>query len=64
MSAASFTCSQLEAAVLSSASTARWPDGSLLLDLDESVVRDVFMPQLLAALTGAGYPTVTAVELA
>lgn len=53
MSAGSYTCSQLEQAVITSASTARWPDGSLLLDLDESVLRDLLVPQLLAALTAS-----------
>jgi len=40
------TAGELEAAVVASASTARWPDGSLLLDLDVNVLRDVLMPRL------------------
>jgi len=50
MSTVSCTPGQLEDAVLASASTARWPDGSLLLELDENVLRDVLVPRLLAAL--------------
>lgn len=59
MSAVCCTPGELEAAVVASASTARWPDGSLLLDLDVNVLRDVLMPRLLAALestTTSGAP--------
>lgn len=53
MSAVSCTPGQIEDAMVTSASTARWPDGSLLLDLDETVLRDVLVPQLLAALASS-----------
>lgn len=57
MSALRCTAVQLEAAVLSSASTARWPDGSLLVDLEESVLREVLVPRLLEALATIPSPT-------
>jgi len=59
MSTVSCTPDQLEDAVVASASTARWPDGSLLLELDEHVLRDVLVPRLLTALastTTSGVP--------
>lgn len=46
-----------EAAVASAlvdvAARTRWPDGSLLIDLDEAVLRERLAPQLTAALRAA-----------
>ena len=53
MSAVCCTPAELEAAVVASATTARWADGSLLLDLDETVLRTILLPRLLAALASA-----------
>ncbi len=41
---------QLADALVRAAATARWPDGSLLLDLDENVVRNLLAPHLATAL--------------
>lgn len=48
--AVQWTEAQLEAAVVAASSSARWPDGSLLLDLDEGVLRTQLVPQVLHAL--------------
>jgi hypothetical protein len=53
-----FTVDQLEAAVVAAASCARWPDGSLLLELDEDVLRTQLVPQVLRALATSLPPTV------
>jgi hypothetical protein len=53
-----FTVDQLEAAVVAAASCARWPDGSLLLELDEDVLRTQLVPQVLRELATSLPPTV------
>jgi hypothetical protein len=55
--AVAWTADQLEAAVVAAASCARWPDGSLLLDLDEDVLRTNLVPKVLHALTTPGPST-------
>jgi hypothetical protein len=53
-----FTVDQLEAAVVAAASCARWPDGSLLLELDEDVLRTQLVPQVFRELATSLPPTV------
>ncbi len=40
----------LTAALVKAAATARWPAGALLLDLDETVIRPLLAPRLIAAV--------------
>lgn len=44
------TVEQLSDAVVAVASTTRWPDGSLLLELDDQVLRELLAPAVHAAL--------------
>ncbi len=41
-------------ALLCAVRAARWPDGSLLVDLDDIVIRTHLVPHLMAALRRAG----------
>lgn len=41
------------AALVAASNAARWPDGSLVLDLDTSILRDLVAPHLHAALIPA-----------
>lgn len=54
--AAGLTVEQLSTAVVSVAASMHWPDGSLLLDIDDQLLREWVAPALLAALTN---PTAT-----
>ncbi len=47
------SASQLADALVRAAATARWPDGSLLLDLHETVLRTLLAPHLTSALAQA-----------
>lgn len=48
---AGLTVEQLSTAVVAVAASTFWPDGSLLLDLDDQLLRELVAPALLAALT-------------
>ena len=56
--AVQWTAAQLEAAVVAAASCARRPDGSLLLELDEDVLRTQLVPKVLHALASPPLPNV------
>ncbi len=51
---------QLLSALVMATSTARWPGGALLVDLEETVVRDLFAPHLVIALAQLTRPAATA----
>lgn len=51
LDAAGLTLELLSTAVVAVAASTHWPDGSLLLDLDDQVLREWVAPALLAALT-------------
>jgi len=40
----------LTTALVRAAATARWPSGALLLDLDETVIRQLLAPRLIEAV--------------
>jgi hypothetical protein len=45
------TAEQLTGALLAAARSACWADGSLLVDLDDTVIRERLAPNLLSALS-------------
>jgi len=45
------TAEQLTGALLAAARSACWADGSLLVDLDDTVIRERLAPTLLSALS-------------
>jgi hypothetical protein len=51
---------QLLSALVMATSTARWPGGELLVDLEETVVRDLFAPHLVIALAQLTSPAASA----
>ncbi len=51
---------QLLSALVMATSTARWPGGALLVDLEETVVRDLLAPHLVIALAQLTRPAATA----
>jgi len=51
---------QLLSALVMATSTARWPGGALLVDLEETVVRELLAPHLVIALAQLTRPAATA----